>query len=151
MNDVFVQIMHPGVRINESAIKEYTRAVLRKLHLSINAITIVLVDNEYLRQLHAEYLGDDSYTDIMTFPLHEPGEPISADIVISVDMAEDNAQFYQVPVEEELRRLIIHGLLHLSGMDDATGEDQKRMREKENELLQTLPFGNDFLKESVGN
>ncbi len=150
MTEITVQTIKVPLQVNEKAIQDYVQAVIRRMDLPVDTVTIVLVDNEYLRQLHAQYLGDDSYTDIMTFPLHEPGEPISADMVISVDMAKDNAQFYNVSLEEELRRLIIHGLLHLGGMGDASDEERRRMREKENELLQDVPFGNPFLNKYPG-
>ena len=148
--DITVECLHPSMTVNAPAVEAFTRRVIEYLGLSVAELNIIFTDNEYLRTLHHRFLNDDSDTDIMTFPLHEPGEPISADIFISLDMAGDNARFYGVSVEEELRRLIVHGLLHLAGWDDQTEAEQHAMREKENEVLRQVSSGEFFLNGTRG-
>jgi len=148
--DITVECLHPAVKVNARAVEAFTRRVIEVLTLHVAEINIIFTDNEYLRTLHHRFLNDESDTDIMTFPLHEPGEPISADIFISLDMAEDNARYYRVSVEEELRRLIVHGLLHLAGWDDQTETEQVAMRDKENQVLRQVVPGEAFLNGTRG-
>lgn len=81
-----------------------------------------------------KYLQHDYFTDIITFDYCEK-YILSGDLFISVDSVRENAFFYNTEFEDELNRVIVHGLLHLIGYDDHTEEDQKVMREKENYYL----------------
>ena len=76
-------------------------------------------------------MNHDYFTDIITFDYCDK-DILSGDLFISVDSVRENAIFFEVDFEEELRRVIVHGLLHLIGYDDHTEEEQKIMREKEN-------------------
>ena len=80
-------------------------------------------------QINKDYLVHDYYTDIISFPLKE--DPIEGDIYISIDRVKENAQDFNVEFEEELKRVMIHGLLHFFGYDDHEEADIKTMREKE--------------------
>ncbi len=108
--------------------------VIHEIKLPASEISVILVDDEYLRRLHREYLNDDRYTDVMTFNLSDGGE-VEGEIYISVDRAQVQAKQYQVSVSEEVARLVIHGLLHLKGYDDATLAERQQMHQQENHLL----------------
>lgn len=97
-------------------------------------INVIFCSDPYILDVNVKYLGHDYYTDIITFDYCE-GERLSGDLFISVDCVRENASFYGVPFEDELDRVMIHGLLHLVGYDDRTEEQQKQMREKENYYL----------------
>ena len=84
--------------------------------------------------MNIEYLNHDTYTDIITFDYVE-GNVISGDMMISVDRVGENAAKFEVPFERELRRVIIHGVLHLLGNGDKTTKEAARMRELENAAL----------------
>ncbi len=150
MGKITVISRHPEKAIYMNRVTTYTRKAIEQMQLPVEELTLVFVDNAAIQALHAQYLNEDTPTDIMTFPLHEPNAPIEADIVISIDMAIENARHFQVSPEEELRRLVIYGLLHLSGLKDASQEEQQIMREQENFWLFRLPFGALFLKNSAG-
>ncbi len=132
---IVVENQYPSIPINPIAVKKFATQITRALELPVATITIVFVDNRTLQELHLQYLNDDSPTDIMTFPLNEPGEPVEADMIISLEMAQENARYFGVTLEEEVKRLIVHGILHLSGLEDATPEQQQRMRQEEDRLL----------------
>ena len=81
-----------------------------------------------------KYLQHDYFTDIITFDYCE-GDRLSGDLFISIDSVRENAKFYNTEFNEELNRVMVHGILHLIGYDDHTQKDQKLMRTKENYFL----------------
>ena len=94
-------------------------------------ISIIFCSDNYILDVNLKYLNHDYFTDIITFDYCDKNI-LSGDLFISVDSVRENAIFFEVDFEEELRRVIVHGLLHLIGYDDHTEEGQKIMREKEN-------------------
>ena len=84
--------------------------------------------------MNREYLNHNYFTDVITFDYTE-GNVISGDVFISVEQVKENASFYKVLLEVELRRVMIHGVLHLMGFNDATEAGKETMREMENEAL----------------
>lgn len=103
----------------------------------LGEISVIFCPDPYLLEVNRKYLGHDYYTDIITFDYCEDGL-LSGDLFISVDTVRENAAFYGVPFDDELHRVIVHGLLHLIGFDDHTEEDVKTMRHEENEALKLL-------------
>ena len=105
-------------------------------------VAVVLTDDERLRALHRDFLGLDSRTDVMTFPLRDTdpgaGEAQGGDIVVSVERAAEQAAAYGHSPAHEVRFLVVHGLLHLCGWDDATDSDRTRMLNRGAELLAGL-------------
>ncbi len=88
--------------------------------------------------MHQKYLNDGSPTDIMTFDLTEEGQDLDAELYISSYRAKEHAERFNLSWENELARLIIHGLLHLAGFDDQTEADYRRMKSEEERLLKML-------------
>ena len=100
----------------------------------IGEISYVFASDEYLLRLNRRYLKHDYYTDILTFDYSE-GDIISGDIFISVDRVRENAGLFNVEVEKEFLRVMVHGLLHLMGYSDADESGKMIMRDKEDEKL----------------
>lgn len=100
----------------------------------IDAISIILCSDEDLLSVNQTYLQHDTYTDIITFD-YSAEYRISGDLFISVDRVRENAKRYEVPLTDELHRVIIHGTLHLCGYKDKTPEEKELMRKKENDAL----------------
>ena len=94
-------------------------------------------NDEKIIEITRRFLQHDYYTDIITFDYSE-GLVISGDIFISLDTVRSNSQMYNVSFEEELYRVIIHGILHLCGMTDDSATEEKEMREAENRALELL-------------
>ncbi len=103
------------------------------------AVRVVFTDDEHLRRLKQQFFGEDSYTDVIAFNLNDPDEPIEGEIYISPERALENSRRYQEPYLKELRRLVVHGSLHLLGYDDAGLEEQARMRALEDHYLDAVP------------
>jgi len=97
-------------------------------------INIIFCKDEYLLEINQNFLDHNTYTDIITFD-NSIGSELSGDIYISLERVEENAIEFNVTKEEELRRVMIHGILHMCGYKDKTEEEKKNMREKENEKL----------------
>ncbi len=97
-------------------------------------INIIFCSDPYILDINIKYLGHDYYTDIITFDYSEK-PVVSGDLFISIDSVRENAIFYGSDFQEELHRVIVHGLLHLIGYDDHSEEDIAQMRAKENYYL----------------
>lgn len=102
--------------------------------MALGNVAYVFCSDEYLLEMNQEHLKHDYYTDIITFDYTE-GKIIAGDIFISVDRVQENADLNAVSFEQELRRVMIHGILHLLGLRDKKKEDQKAMRLAENQAL----------------
>ena len=98
-------------------------------------INVIFCSDNYILDVNLKYLGHDYFTDIITFDYCE-GQKLSGDLFISVDSVRENAVFYGTEFEDELNRVIVHGILHLVGYDDHTDADQKVMRSKEDYYLE---------------
>ncbi|MGN0199422.1 MAG: rRNA maturation RNase YbeY [Candidatus Cryptobacteroides sp.] len=101
----------------------------------IGDINIIFCSDNYILDVNMKYLQHDYFTDIITFDYCE-GKVLSGDLFISVDSVRENSIEFGTDFEEELHRVIVHGVLHLIGYDDHTEEDKNLMRQKENYYLQ---------------
>ena len=97
-------------------------------------LTIIFCDDNYLLEKNMTYLNHDSYTDVITFD-YSNAKNISGDIFVSFERVKENAEIYNTNFYEEIKRVIIHGLLHLLGYKDKHDADLKEMRRKENLYL----------------
>ena len=102
-------------------------------------VRVVFTDDEHLRRLKRQFFGEDSYTDVIAFNLNDSHEPIEGEIYISPERALENSQKYHEPYLKELRRLVVHGSLHLLGYDDASPEERARMHTLEDHYLDAVP------------
>ena len=109
----------------------------KKLYQSIS---IILEDDDFLKNLKNQYFNQDMYTDVISFNLEELGQPIDGEIYISLPRVNDNSSNYSNNLNIEFKRIIIHGLLHLVGYDDHTDKEKERMTNLENEYI-TLNSG----------
>lgn len=105
---------------------------------SLNSINYIFCSDKHLLEINQTYLNHDFYTDIITFDNSEEEGKIESDIFISVDRVKENARFNNSDYKTELKRVMIHGVLHLVGYNDKTPEEQSVMREKENAYLSLL-------------
>ena len=103
----------------------------------VGEIAIVFCSDNYLLEINKRFLSHDYYTDVITFDYTE-GATVSGDILISIERISENSAEYRVTFEEELHRVMIHGILHLLGYKDSSEEERKEMREKEDLALDVL-------------
>ena len=100
-------------------------------------INFVFCSDEYLHQMNVEFLKHDTLTDVITFDYTE-GNTLSGDIFVSIPRVKENATLFSLPFQDELNRVMVHGILHLSGYKDKTAKEEKQIRSKEDEKLSLL-------------
>ena len=132
-------------RINAPKLKSIVRRVLRAEGIEASRIELALVDDSTIRDLHRRFLRLDTPTDVLTFPFHEQGHSPSGEIVISVETAAREGPRHGLSAEAEVFLYAIHGILHLCGYDDQHASDARRMRCRQESLLQELSILDPFL------
>lgn len=115
----------------ESIFENWMHEVAREHGKVIEDINVIFSSNEYLLGLNKKFLNHNYFTDVITFN-YSSGEIISGDIFVSIEQVKINAKDLKTNFDEELRRVIIHGLLHLIGFNDKNSDQKKEMREQEN-------------------
>ena len=126
----------PAFRRRE--VNAWIKDVAEEYGYEVGDITYQFCDNERILEINQKYLNHDYFTDIITFDQTRDGL-LFADIVISVEMVTSNAEEYGEPFRREFLRVLIHGVLHLCGVDDQTEEQAKEMRQAEENALAMLP------------
>jgi rRNA maturation RNase YbeY len=123
---------------NKLKVRSWVRSILEQEGKRFGDISYVFCTDEYLLKMNIEYLKHDTLTDIITFDYSEQGK-LAGDIFISSERVIENAKSFSVSVDEELGRVLAHGVLHLSGYKDKKAEDKKLMRTKEDFYLKSFP------------
>ena len=126
----------PNVQLkNRTFLKAFVVKLFKEEGFELDTVNYIFCSDEYLLDINKQYLNHDTYTDIVTFSLAEPGQPIVSDIFISVDRVADNAQQFGKSFVNELHRVVFHGALHLCGYKDKSKKDAVLMRAKEDYYL----------------
>jgi probable rRNA maturation factor len=120
---------------NKKAIRQWLAYIVKKQNKIAKNVYYIFCDNIYLYELNILYLNHKTFTDIITFDYSE-NDFLSADIFISIDQVKENARKYEINFEEELKRVMIHGMLHVVGFDDKTKAQKLQIRKAENKALQ---------------
>lgn len=119
---------------NEEFFSEWIEQVVLSENKMLGEVNYIFCDDEYLHKINVEYLDHDTLTDIISFDYSE-GNLVQGDIFISVERVADNASDFSVPFNEELKRVMIHGVLHYCGYKDKSENEKRIMREKEDEKI----------------
>lgn len=120
------------------AVRDWIVAVAASHGFSVGRISYLFCDDEYILEANRKYINHDYYTDIITFD-YTHAERIGGDILISVDTVASNARLVGQPYRRELLRVIIHGVLHLCGINDKGPGEREIMEANENRALDMLP------------
>lgn len=118
-----------------SGTREWINRFVEDYGKSVGELYYFFCSDEYLYKMNVELLGHDFYTDIITFPLNECEEILSAEFHISIDRIRENAVTFNRSFKDELHRVMAHGVLHLIGFDDLCEEDEAEMRRQEDKCL----------------
>jgi rRNA maturation RNase YbeY len=119
---------------HEERFASWIETIVTSENKTLGEISYVFCDDNYLHAINLQYLKHDTLTDIISFDYSE-GDIISGDIFISVERVKDNANEYMVSFEDELKRVLAHGVLHYCGYKDKSDTDALEMRTKENEKI----------------
>ena len=117
---------------NETQFSDWISRVILSESKKEGDINYIFCDDEYILEINKQYLDHDYYTDIISFD-YSVGNELNGDIFVSIDRVKENATDFNVTFDEELKRVIIHGILHYCGYKDKSDEDEALMRSKEDE------------------
>lgn len=140
----FFQLLHMSISFYAEAVSlplpdadpstiAWLQAVVQAEGQLLGELTYIFCDDAYLHQMNVEHLQHDTLTDVITFQYSE--DEVMGDVFISTDRTTENAQIYGVSAQQELYRVMVHGLLHLLGYGDKTPETQAIMTTKEDQYL----------------
>ena len=119
---------------NEEAFENWISRVISSEEKKEGEINFIFCDDEYLHKLNVEYLEHDTLTDVISFD-YSVGNELHGDVYISTERVADNAMDFKVTFEEEIKRVIIHGILHYCGYKDKSDTEEALMRSKEEEKI----------------
>jgi rRNA maturation RNase YbeY len=123
--------------LNRKRLKAYLGLLASEEKKKIGQLDIIFCSDAYLLAINKSYLNHNYYTDIITFDLTpNQNEPTTGEIYISIETIKSNALLYKTTIENELHRVIFHGVLHLCGFKDKKPEEKKTMTRKENQHLE---------------
>lgn len=125
-------------KINQSAVNEWIAQVAQNHGRTVGDLTYIFCDDEKILEVNRQFLQHDYYTDIITFD-YSSRKRIAGDMFISLDTIKSNAELFQRVYNEELMRVVIHGVLHLCGINDKGPGEREIMEMHENEALAILP------------
>ena len=116
------------------------KEICSQMGIKRGVLSVVLTDNELIARLNKEYLEKKYSTDVLSFNLQDTFDPLNifGEIIISVEEAENNSALFCKHISSEVLLYVIHGLLHLTGFNDSTYQEKKKMQKKENELLSMI-------------
>lgn len=137
MIDIYFEDTREISGITSNFYEQWLSEVTRLENKKLGDVTLIFCSDEYLLTINQTYLDHDYYTDIITFDYTE-GDFVSGDLYISIDRVSENAGINDVSFVNELNRVVVHGVLHLCGYKDKSVEDEKLMRQKEDQMLGLL-------------
>ncbi len=118
-------------------LRQFLASIFKREKQRLEGLNIIFCSDDYLLDLNKQFLKHDFYTDILSFPLSKPSQPLNAEIYISLDRVRDNAKNLESTLREELHRVIFHGVLHFCGYKDKTTKEINIMRATEDKYLRS--------------
>jgi probable rRNA maturation factor len=142
---VFIEKTTP-VKVDERWLSRLAKRVLAREESGRCDVTVILVDNAYIRSLNRRWLKRNAPTDVLSFAMNLGPDAaynygVLGDVYISVERAREQAREYGVSFQEELSRLVVHGVLHLAGYDHEKPAEARKMRSREETFLRAIPRG----------
>ena len=129
-----------NTQIKKADLHELIKALSEELNFRIESLEINFINSDKIREINRRYLSHDYSTDILTFNYSDEISVIDGEIIISLDDARNNSKKFKVLFKREIVRLVIHGILHLSGFNDNNRSNKIKMKRMENKLLNRFKF-----------
>ena len=134
---VDITIHHPTRTVDVPRLERLVQSVVRGEALELRHVSVVCGDHETVRQLNRDYLDHDYNTDVLSFSLTDAEDAVEGEVYVDLDTASERHEEFGATFHQEVARYVVHGVLHLTGYDDATDAEKHRMRELEDEYLST--------------
>jgi len=135
MNEVSIFYDHPTPPIIENNLKSLCREVLISEGFEKYSLSIIFVDDEKLKKMKKKYFNQDLYTDVIAFNLSDDKSKLDGEIYVSFDAIKINSELYKTNINNELQRIVVHGILHLMGYEDNTKDKKEEMTKTEDFFL----------------
>ena len=136
---IFFHNENVSLSTDEELVGKWINKSVNSLGFTVGELSFIFCSDEYLKKINFKYLNHDFFTDVITFD-YTKEKLLFGDIYISTDRVKENAKIYSSYFNEELFRVIIHGVLHLCGFNDKTEEEKNLIRSKENEFLSSIDW-----------
>ncbi len=130
------------IKVEKRLVHSLVNKLSKELNFKLESLSINFIDADYMLNINIEYLQHSYHTDIITFNYSESNDNLDGEVFISISEAIINALKFDVHLGSEIVRLVIHGILHLVGLDDKSTSDKRKMKKEENKL--TKNFENEF-------
>ena len=141
MKNVYVFISQKYEKLNEALCSQIVKKVLTHYNFKSFDINLIFTSETYVSNLKKEFFSKIQWTDVIAFPMHNKNEKsVEGEIYISMPTAKDNAKIYKQSYGKELARLVIHGSLHLLGVEDNTDEKKEKMIKLEDYFLKEISW-----------
>ena len=127
------------VKINSQILKKLSSLVFVSESFNVGMVTYIFTDDNSLSSLKKKFFGLDVFTDVMAFNLEDESNELEGEVYISFDRVKDNAKAFNVDLEQEFKRVIIHGTLHLVGYEDKSSLEKNIMTKLENKYINQVP------------
>jgi rRNA maturation RNase YbeY len=127
------------VKINSQILKKLSSLVFVSESFNVGMVTYIFTDDNSLSSLKKKFFGLDVFTDVMAFNLEDESNELEGEVYISFDRVKDNAKAFNVDLEQEFKRVIIHGTLHLVGYEDKSSKEKNIMTKLENKYINQVP------------
>ena len=139
-SDLGIHFFYEAVSFDlvEERSSNWLKTVVETEDKFLRSIRFIFCKDTYLHQINVDYLNHDTLTDVITFPYATEEEVVDGEIFISIERIRENAKTFKITFEQELNRVMVHGVLHLCGYDDKGKEAKDKMTEKENYYLERL-------------
>lgn len=136
-SNILINNLYPAFKIpiTNRSVKSLVSRVMIREDCILNELVLNFVENSEIKRINKKYLKHDYFTDIITFPYNINKKKIEGEIFISPETVKNNGEIYKTGYKMELKRVIIHGCLHLAGYNDKTNKQKELIREKENFYL----------------
>jgi probable rRNA maturation factor len=127
-------------------VRRHLRRAAKLLRSPLRELTVAFVNDSQMTELHEQFMGLRSTTDVLTFPIDEDrrGRAVSGEVYVCIPEARRQARLRGIPVQHEVLLYALHGMLHLSGFDDRTHPEYRRMHRREDQILTRLGIGSVF-------
>ena len=135
-----LHISSVNTQIKKTDLHELIKALSEELNFRIESLEVNFINSDKIREINRRYLSHDYSTDILTFNYSDEISVIDGEIIISLDDARNNSKRFKVLFKQEIARLVIHGILHLSGFNDNNRINKIKMKRMENKLLNRFKF-----------
>lgn len=127
------------VKINSQILKKLSSLVFVSESFNVGMVTYIFTDDNSLSSLKKKFFGLDVFTDVMAFNLEDENNELEGEVYISFDRVKDNSKAFNVDLEQEFKRVIIHGTLHLVGYEDKSSKEKNIMTKLENKYINQVP------------